>query len=257
MKRFKWILVTIILLTPQICSAQMFPAYWGWGRASTPLEGGLTGMARLAIGNGYFLRSLGAYENQTQDARRKAIENWSFSVREWWAIRDEYKERNRYNALDREEERLDTAERRHKLKLRESDLIAQGVLPPRPESSVTVMGKKFKNRKEWEESPEYAHINNLHKIKEVVRDMERIADEAEKAHNLEKLAEYRRLSPEERIRRNNKKMAEQFIDEVPAQSIYTYVDKLHKPEDVEKIKDYGPYKKPKLNCEKYLLPTPE
>lgn len=122
----------------------------------------------------------GKYLNDRESARRSYIKNWDRYVRTRWAVRDEYKARNKpEHALDRKERMLDQAERAFALKQREEKLRAAGVLPPRhPDAGAFGYdNKRFKNMDEFRASPEYQTMLDKRRMNELQRNAEKLAAE--------------------------------------------------------------------------------
>lgn len=171
------------------------PNPFPYRHASTAAEGYLSGAARLWIGQGYAVDSYGRYLRNREEARRQYIDNWSHSVRQRWAIRDEYKARNKTeNYLDRKERMLDQAERRHALKLREEQLIEKGILPPKKKGYFMHKGKKFHSIEEWRKSPEYAQQMDENRMKELQRNAENLAKAKQQQEALDFLRMWRGMS---------------------------------------------------------------
>jgi len=105
--------------------------------SSTAAEGALRGRAALWVGQGVFLRGLGEYEVSHQEAYGMWLDNEHKRILDWWALRDNYKERFRKdhpNFIDRETRRLDMAEAKHALRERRAQLEKDGILlPPKPQ----------------------------------------------------------------------------------------------------------------------------
>ena len=132
-----------------------------YGHASTSAEGYLSGLGRLCRGQARFLEGLGRYQNLHQEARTKAIENWSFKVETWQYLKGRYRER-KYGEdyLDKETHRLNQAERRYDLNQRKQALIQKGVLPASKAQSITIRGYKYKVYKDWKKTADHV----LHRL---------------------------------------------------------------------------------------------
>ena len=145
----KWI--SGLLLGTVLCSPSISPAdvYY---HSSTADEGYLRGWGDYQRSCGEYLQGLGEYVIDCQTAYSQAIGNWAGRIRTKWAIQDEYRARNRRpNYLDLQERYLDMAERRYVLRQRERDLIGNGILPPKPEPSITINGHKYKSFQEYKQ----------------------------------------------------------------------------------------------------------
>ena len=154
--------------------------WWGdYHHASTAAEGYMSGAGRLYRGYGQYLQSRGLYMNLYQDARHKAIINHRDSVHTWWQLKDEYKERFKKEHPtfhEREEKRFDMALKVHAVKQKEKQLIAAGILPPKPASSFTFRGQIYKNYDEFMNSPGWVgmRLNTLYSAQQKEkRQMER------------------------------------------------------------------------------------
>lgn len=206
------------LLLPMICvgmfvsTAQaqwVIPNPYPYRHASTAAEGYLSGAARLMIGRGYAVDSYGRFLINRESARRQAIDNWSHSVRERWAIRDEYKARNKTeNYLDRKERMLDQAERRHALQQREDELREKGILPPKTKGYFIHKGKKFYSIEEWKKSPEYAQQMDENRMRELQRNAEKLAEQKRQQDALDFLRMWRKMSYFDRERYSRLSAAE-------------------------------------------------
>lgn len=150
--------------------------------SSTAAEGYLRGRADLRRSTGRYLEGLGRYQNDHQDARTKAIDNWDHSVRTKWALQDSNRERRfGYSYLDRYENKLNQAERRFQLRQREKDLIAKGVLPPKPTGQwIVIRGKKYNTVAEWRGTRDYVLHQSELAERRLIREIEKLR--AERRH---------------------------------------------------------------------------
>jgi len=135
---------------------------WGdYHHASTAAEGYLSGLGRLRRGQARFLEGLGRYQNMHQEARTKAIENWSFQVETWWYLKDARREREYgKDYLDKETHRLNQAERRYGLNERRKQLVQKGVLPQPKKQSCIIRGRKYVTVADWRKTADYV----LHRL---------------------------------------------------------------------------------------------
>lgn len=154
---YRLIIIGVVLLFATEAHAQTFWANpWGYHHASTAAEGYLTGKARLHAANGLAAKFFGDYLVSREQAYNLRIQNEADRIRTRWSIQDEYRARNqRPNYLERRARSLDMAEQRHALDLREQELRDKGVLPPKPEPSITYKGESFKSYAEFKESDLY------------------------------------------------------------------------------------------------------
>jgi len=184
---------------------------WGdYNHASTAAEGYLSGVGRLREGQARFLEGLGRYQNMHQEARTKAIENWSFGVETWWYLKDQYRER-KYGKdwIDKENHRLDQIERRKMLEWRKKDFIAKGMLPkPQPQSCV-IRGRKYKTVDEWKGTAD--HI--LHQLELQERDIRNALKKLRSTDAFRRVVEWERMSEYERHRYRTKQKAAAVLGE--------------------------------------------
>lgn len=130
-------------------------------RSSTFEEGVQRGNADMARGYGKFLEGLGNYELLHQEAESWRNSNYMQWLENRQRAQDLYRERHHsYNYLDSFERKLDNAERYHKLKQRELDLIDKGVLPPKKYPSIVIRGREYNNVYEWRKTVDYK-LNEL------------------------------------------------------------------------------------------------
>lgn len=150
------LLIGIALLLTTEVNAQNWSRPWTYHHASTAVEGYLSGKARLSEANGIALKFYGDYLVNNEKANSLRIQNNADRIRNYWSIKDEYKERNRRPTyLERKAKSLDMAEQRHMLKLREEELRKKGIIPPKKESYFAYKGVKFKNYEEFKKSDLY------------------------------------------------------------------------------------------------------
>ena len=138
-----------------------------------------------------FLKGMGQYLKNLEDARSKAIENWAKEIRTRNEVKDEINAR-RPTWIELEEKRLDMAERRHALKLREQKLIEEGVLPPKPEPYFMYNGKKYKSYAEFKGTDEWYKMRAQAWQRTVSRAIEKEYEEYQRDKAIEFLREYRR-----------------------------------------------------------------
>lgn len=210
---FSAIICALTVFSVSDAQAQWNPWFGGGYRhASTAQEGYLTGAARLMAGRGIYLDNLGNFYIKREQARGLRIDNWDHAIRTRWAIKDDYKARNKpENYLDRRERLLNQAERKYALDQREAELREKGVLPPKKKGYFVVKGKKFHSIEEWRASPEYRQVRMEAQIRELNRLQQKKLDEARRQEAVEfgrmwsKMSwlareQYTRLSPEKKAR---------------------------------------------------------
>lgn len=105
----------------------------------------------------YFSRSIpnSPYQNSKRRAdERTALLNSQLAAAQAYQNLKAYRYQ-RQNALDRKELAFAQAERKHQLQIKENDLRAQGILPPKPPRGVTVNGNWFPSSKAYLESEQF------------------------------------------------------------------------------------------------------
>lgn len=143
--------------------------WWGWstwGNASTSsYESYFRGMGAYCQGQGDYLKSLGQYQINHQQAKRLQTENYKQHVETRWQIRDAYQERVRRqnpNYVDVRNRALDGLEKMHALKEREHELRQKGVLPPLKPQRFVYQGVDYGTYANFKKSPAFAQIGTLH-----------------------------------------------------------------------------------------------
>lgn len=173
------------------------------GTTNQPLQRGevqakyLRGLGRYNRDTGKAIERIGVYNNLQQEAYRRALDNWDQRIRQNWERDDIYqsrKNRSKRSWIEREKHRLDMAEARHALKLREADLIKRGVLPTKPKKSITIRGVKYNSVAEWRKTYDW----NLHHLemheKEILRKIAKAKDECQSHQSIAFLAYWDNLS---------------------------------------------------------------
>ncbi len=186
------IFLSIILLIPSTTSeAKEF--WWdsGWNGGyhhATPAEGYLRGRASLMAGRGIYLRSLGMYRIYNEEARSLNLDNRKKYHDLFWYRKDQWQARRdaQPKYIDRYEHKLDQAERRHKLKQREKQLIADGVLPPKPEPFIKYNGKKYKSYEDFKGTEGWL----LMKQKALIREHKRMVEKQHKKERQQEAIEF-------------------------------------------------------------------
>ena len=146
----------------------------GGNHAATVFESQANGLARMRAAQGYYLKNLGLYLKDLEEARRLAYRNYIERIREWWKIQDEAKERskvNNKNYIERRNAQLDMLEKMQTLKEREKILVEKGILP-KPTPNIKFQNKNFKNYEEFKNSKERELMITLKSIERDLDEME-------------------------------------------------------------------------------------
>jgi hypothetical protein len=221
----KTILLSVILIfaATNTASAQFMPFcngwYGGWyGIGGATVAGSyLAGAAQYSIGQGMYLESLGRYYNLEQQAYNQAITNRSYNIEEKWRIRDEYRARIRRDHpgyVERENRKLNQAEKIHALNERKAGLVKQGIIPPSPKPSVSISGQQYSSVTDWKKSPEYPRYISAQEEKERAQRLEEEIEAQRQAAALETLRNYRRLSPFEQMEYSHKKRVRREMERI-------------------------------------------
>lgn len=173
-----YLLVVITLFASNIYGQRFIPYH-----SSTVQEGIRRGQADLYRGQGQYLRDLGYYENLTEEARSRQLDNWE----KWNQTRERIQaDRNERlygeDYLDRKEKLLDMAERRHELQQRERSLQASGVLPMPPQPKAVINGKEYISHRDWRNNarPEYMLMQSQRAERHVLERIEELNAERRK-----------------------------------------------------------------------------
>lgn len=136
--------------------------------SSTGYEGALRGWGMFLGGMGDYLVSLGAYENLHEEARRKAMDNWAYGIRNRRVMKEEYWAHYRLSHPDfitRETIRLDNLERLAELKQRRKDVEERiGIQHKTPVFGWR--GHQFSSYAEFKASPVYQDFLRARDLKQ-------------------------------------------------------------------------------------------
>lgn len=194
--------LVIVGFVPSLAVAQGL-----WNNGSTPYGDAMRGQGRYLDGLSAYLYSKGQYESQRQDAINKSIENWEkyFNVKQ--GMQDERRERlYGKDYLDKEEHRLNQAERRHALRERERNLIKRGVLPEKPEKRIIIRGRTYKTYKDWTKTYDYVLLKLEHQEKTLLREIDKRMTEVRYKQSLGMANYYESLSYAQMQRHRRKKL---------------------------------------------------
>ena len=182
--------IGFVFLLTSAASAQQYPP-WGWEphHSSTAQEGWLRGWGANARGWGYWMESMGQYENMHEDARKKYIENEAQRIRTRWELYDERKERIKakypdYHTremakLDREEKKLEVAARKLELEKKKAQMMADGLIPdPSKRKYTSRNGNEYENYATYKKSDEYKEYRRALEVRAAQRERERQAEAA-------------------------------------------------------------------------------
>lgn len=142
--------------------------------AATFFESQANGLARMKVAQGYYLKNLGLYLKDLEEARKLAYRNHTERIREWLKIQDETKERNKTNHKNYIEIRnaqLDMLEKMQTLKEREKALVEKEILP-KSTPNIKYQNKNFKNYEEFKNSKERELMVTLKSIEQDLNEME-------------------------------------------------------------------------------------
>ena len=130
----------------------IYPANSPW-RSSTLQEGILRGSGAYWYGKGAYLRNLGMYEKDHQNAYSDYLDNVQKRVDAYWNVKEQWKERNKHKTwIQRQEESFERSQKIHDLKLKEEQLIKEGVLAPKKTPKIVYQGKEYNNYAEFKKS---------------------------------------------------------------------------------------------------------
>lgn len=129
--------------------------------ASTAYEGYLTGIAKVAFGNGHYIKSMGQFMKDSQEAIEHSIKNHALAVRTKTALKKEYYENlDKTTFLDKENKRLDMIVKMNELKVKQEKLRESGLLP-KLYPSFTHENITYKNYSEFKNSPHWDLMTTL------------------------------------------------------------------------------------------------
>lgn len=198
----KTLIIIAFLLGPTIAQAQILPNN-PWYGADTAQSARLRGFGQLLHGEDDRLRALGTYQIRRQQAYDQYLDNTNKRIRYRWQIQDDAKARRRANtpnALDRLEAKLDMAERRHSLRMREDALIKRGLLPPRRVSKgFHYKGMTYDSYADFKLSDAYAQMIRDRDIRLAKAEAEKAAKQAKYDAAVRFLARRRRMNPIDRV----------------------------------------------------------
>lgn len=173
---------------------------WCAPRAATELESYLNGLGRLRAGTGQFFNDYGDFLIEREEAQGFRIENWENGVRSWWAIRDEWKDRNKSTYLENRVKRIEALEADAAIREREDALIEKGILAPRRESHFVVDGVKFRSMDEYRASDQFKEMQRRHYLEEMARQVTKEAEAARQKDAIRFLAMWDKMGFSERQR---------------------------------------------------------
>lgn len=182
----------------------------GWGQhSSTAAEGFMRGQGARAAGYGQWLRALGVYENQHQEALRKHYENEEFRIKKYWETKkfyDQTQHQRRMEEAERnaqirqfkiaaEETRLKDLESAAALEVRKDALRAAGVLPAKQPQSFVYNGKRYGTYAEFKKTDDYIRLRAAARWKVAMDNAKAKLDAEKQAEALRFLAERSMLTP--------------------------------------------------------------
>lgn len=154
-------LILLFLTFPSISEAGWWGyAPWNWTSTSGQ-ESYFRGLGSYWHQYGNYLRSLGQYQIEHQQAQKLKTDNFKQHVLTRWEIRDAYQERvKRQNPpyTDVRNKALDNREKMHALKEREHDLRQKGVLPPLKPQRFIIDGVDYGTYHNFKMSPAFAKM---------------------------------------------------------------------------------------------------
>lgn len=149
--------------------------------SSTYEEGVLRGTADLMRGGGDYLRNQAEAQRIRQDAISQAIRNRDAAINSYW-----YNKQLRRDIvyggpdwIEQEHKRLDNKERSRELELRREDLREKGVLPPKEDPYIMIRGRKYNNRAEFLNTPDFLLGQLENREAEIVFEMKQFMEQKE------------------------------------------------------------------------------
>ena len=187
----------------------------GWGNhSSTAAEGFMRGQGARAAGYGQWLRALGVYENQHQEALHKHYENEDFRIKKYWEVKKFYEdtqlqrriseaERNsqiRKSKIAAEEERLNDLEALAALEARKEALRNAGLLPAKQKQSFVVNGKDYGSYLDFKKTDDYIRFMAAVRWKAAIDEAKEKMEAEKQEEALRFLAKRAMLTPGEEMK---------------------------------------------------------